>query len=275
MKTILHYYYLDTSKPAEREQYRAMVKQLQAIGLVLFDYSAPLEKWDWWDKTIRPLDGQPVELETEYLFDNQWNSAPLATSEQGLRLMDWTEPIYPNRHIHRGYWLEQTEEMKQARANRLKCGYCGKQYDRGTEPGEFCTACQDSPYLKESELHLLRLQSILEDNRPPLTEKESAALLKSYTRAQTIGKKSRAVQAYEKEGEEIEKEYRETIAKAKAEYLGKKWLHSRRVPLDNCIYYSHTGRFCFGWRSPLAPSVAAALGKRLLHFPYPFDLKTE
>ena len=45
------------------------------------------------------------------------------------------------------------------------------------------------------------------------------------------------------------------------------------VSIDNCIYYSHTGRFGFGWREPVGQAVYSALVDVLCEFPFDYDIK--
>lgn len=57
------------------------------------------------------------------------------------------------------------------------------------------------------------------------------------------------------------------------EVTGKVWLINQGLPIDNAIYYSHTGRWCFGWRQPLTLEERSALLDVLSEFPYDYDLK--
>lgn len=57
------------------------------------------------------------------------------------------------------------------------------------------------------------------------------------------------------------------------ELEGKIWLIERGLPIDNAIYYTHTGRWCFGWRQELTPEDRSALLDVLSEFPYEYDLK--
>lgn len=66
----------------------------------------------------------------------------------------------------------------------------------------------------------------------------------------------------EKRSNEIEKE-------------GMLWLWDKGFSLDNVIYYSHTGKFGFGWRSPLSDVVASKLLDIISEFPFPYEIKSE
>jgi hypothetical protein len=107
-----------------------------------------------------------IELETEFLFENQWNS-------NVGRVFDWyEEAVFDSRgkerkNIKRGHYLEITPEMAEIRRNTLKCGYTGQQFPaaKGYIFNETENAL-GSPYLKESELHALeprrRVQEVAE-----------------------------------------------------------------------------------------------------------------
>jgi len=124
IKTVLHYYRFNLDKPDEHEAYWRLVSHLEANGLTVFDSISP-DHSKWYNETIKPLDYSEIELETEFLFENQWNTAAVKTSETGLRVFDWSEAIYPNKDVREGQWLEQTQEMLAVRMDNLKCWWCG------------------------------------------------------------------------------------------------------------------------------------------------------
>ena len=284
MKTVLHSYKFDIRNDAEYAEYNALHSTLRAAGLECFRTLAPSPIGK--EINHRALDGKEVELETKHLFDNQWNSAPgTGGSENGWRLFDWCEPIYPNENLRTGYWLEQTDEMKSIRSNTAKCGYCGAMAPVGAM--EFCDKCIDSEYLTEKGLHLTRMVPIeyTNNSRAKLTYEESVALLPKYKDAQIHGAtdrgKARIAKAYADCNAQhkralisAENEYKGMLISAENEYKGMLWI------LDNCpglaqnaIYYTHTGRWCFGWRTPIGPSMKDEVSAMLAEFPLPYDIK--
>lgn len=279
MKTKLHHFCYNIDNPKELQAYNAMVLQItknsegrgkwmNAIGNRDFDYS---EK----DTT------ENIELDTIHLFDNQWNE----TTESGnRRLFDWyQEVIYnegrKNENIKRGHWLEITPEMAQIRRVTYACGYCGKLYGphHATSEGEFCGACLDSPYLKESELRLLRLLPVANKHgeRKPLTETELAELLPCYVERQTTGADSRSAKRREKQRQDVLDEFEKDTKNATLERNGKLWLWERGFDLDNVIFYSHVQRFGFGWRKPLGGKVLDKVLSEISEFPYLYTIATE
>jgi len=268
LKTTVHPYRFNVEDEADRLAYaklRAELKQTHDLFNVLD--MGPGKRHEF-------TEGQTLELETACIFSNQWNTAPDETSETGRRVFDWYQGIVPNRKLKIGYWLEITPEMREIRRNTLQCGYCGKYYPAATGH-TFCEACLDSPYLKESELHLLRLKNCEQHwpKREPLTEREAERLTPLYVERQTVGETSRAVQRRKATRRRVEEKHTKEAEAVEDEYNGMVWLLDRNIETENVIFYSHTGRFCFGWRNPLGDKVRSKLLDVLCEFPFDYDLK--
>lgn len=278
LQTTIHTYRYNLDIPAEKQAYEALCERMKAQGVRCFD------TWGGKHPHYRPeLDGLTIELETKFLFNNQWNTAPVAgVSELGLRVFDWAQDYIDNKRIKMGHWLEQTPAMKEARENRLKCGYCGKQYDKRDTPAPpaFCHACLGNEHLKTGDLKLLRLRSVADERGefPPLTAEEEAYLMPLY-RAEQIGKgseRSRLQRA--KLGERLQREYEKAVKEATDKYGGMRWLfeHGCSVRLmENCIYYAHTGVFTFGWREKLEEGEDLNwLMENMSEFPWDYNTET-
>lgn len=269
IKTQLVAYWFNISNENEKLAYKDLCKTIKGLGLVKFNCSASAREGS------KHTSGE-VTLETNFLFDNQWNEQAPSPTEKGRRLFDWYEPIFPNKHFKAGYYLVPTPEMKAVRDTTLKCGYCGKHYhdyDKD-QHGEFCLSCINSPYLTEDYFTLLRLKAVSDLKTypyPPLSESELAFLRPLYITAQTKLKVKNKEETLRKLKEKRDK----AIDKAETEYSAMLWLITRNISIDNCIYYSHTGRFCFGWRTPLTRDVASELLNVLVGFPFDYDLKEE
>ena len=285
LKTVLHKYSFDVSTKAGKAGHAALCAALKKMG------AKPLGAWADYKEMSKmfELDGLELELEPGHIFDNQWNTAPTPNSETGLRVFDWRVANYPqgSKDHKSGYWLEQRQEMKDIRENTWCCGYCGKQYSEVTggiilndsyaRGSAFCRACLDSEYLEEDNLHLLRLKQAKFSfpKRAELTEAEKAKLLPKYVHEQTEGKNSRNAAKLAKQRADIERDLKCSTDAAQTEHDGLLWLMDNNVNIDNCIYYKHTGRFCFGWRSPIGESVKSKLLDTLCEFPFDYDIKTE
>lgn len=264
MKTTLHYYYFNL--PKESKEYEKLCKTLRSRGLALFDSFSPSQS-KFYQEKIKPLNGCTIELDTEYIFSNQWNTKPTSTSESGLRVFDWAEAIYPNRSIKEGYYLDLTDEMKHIREITYKCGYCGKQY---VAPDNlYCNACLDSRYLKPQDLNRLRLVAVCNLDQWKYEDPIPDFLFEDYSRVQVIARKKRLKKEKANALEKIKRD-RES---AEIEYQGFLWLIEHDLNYENCIYYGHTGKFCFGWRNPLSDSEKSDLLDKITEFPFEYEIK--
>lgn len=275
--TTIHAYRFNLDKSDEAEAWKALKRDLKGLGLKPHTGYCNLEGDDFERAHIQPLNGQPIALETEHLFQDQWNTAPTATSDKGLRVFDWRQVSpYPNQNqkIRRGHWLEQTAEMRELRRNTMKCGYCGKQ-EAAAKGYVFCPHCLGSEYLKETDVikGATRLRPIDAEDRnwTPLTDAERDHLLPLY-RAEQIGQGSER----SRKRAELIAEHDKTVRIAARKRDGFLWLMNHGLNTDNVIYYPHTDRFSFGWRKPITEHergvILAAMGAE---FPFRYEIKCE
>lgn len=267
MKTKLTQYHIDTNTDEGFDEYEALKAKLRATPgrghrmHVIGDRSNQRHK----------IPEGEIELDTGHLFNNQWNTVDTEEGN-GWRVFDWYQAIWPNSFIKSGHYLDITPEMAAARQSRYSCGYCGHQVD---EPElVFCDKCRGSEYLEEKDLPLLRLRPVAEDkprnNRPPLTPEEEAALLPTFKEA----KKAQRLAAFEKNKERAKAQAAKKVEHAKTEEAAILWLIDHDIDPGLVIFYSHTERFCFGWRHPLDPEQKAELLEKLgSEFPYDYDIK--
>lgn len=278
LKTNLHVYNFNTDNADEKAAYAALREKLRGLGLKCFETHGGSSHY------CPDLAGE-IELEAKCLFDDQWNTAPILraaskAAELGARVFDWAQDSRYCFHnartnIKRGHWIEQTPEMREARRNRMACGYCGRQ-----EPAQkgyvFCPHCIDSEYLKATDLHLTRMRAVDDTaDRAPLTEAESAHLLPLYRDAQRNGATKRGKARIEKARADVANNYAAAIRKAEAEKAGGEWLldHAPGL-LANWIYYDHTEKHCFGWRTPIDANDQGELETLLATFPGTYEIKT-
>lgn len=219
-----------------------------------------------------------MTIETAHIFGNQWNTAPDEYSDKGFRVFNWYEEYFNRRSDKRGHYLKITEEMRELCRLTHVCGYCGAGYYGIENAGRFCSACLDSEYLKEPDLCLLRVMAVPINgtcgvNRAPLSDAEKEWLTPLYVERQTTGTDSRMAQKMKQKRIRVLEDYEATITKATAERDGFIWLLDHNINPDNAIYYNHTGRWCFGWHSPLSPEVRSKLLDLLSEFPFEYDLK--
>ena len=280
IETTVHSYHFDVSSTEGREAWQAFKAERIASGARIF--GPVFHPW-FGDKSDQ--NGATVTLETAHLFDNQWN----ATFPDGreARLFDWFLQAHHGggyrdsapQNIRRGHYLAMTDEMRRVRAETAACGYCGKQRPMKGAPA-FCPACIGSEYLKPEDFKLTRLRPVAATgDRAPLSAEEQEERLAAYQEAQREGAKTRA-------GAKLTAFRARVIAKAEkktrdaaTERDGFLWLLEHDLgglAADNCIFYSHTGRFGFGWRAKLSDDLAAEVMGKLSDegFPYPYDVET-
>lgn len=262
MKTTLTHYHFDISSPAEKEAYSELTAKLKKTNGKCFRViPSPSCK--------RPPEGE-ISLDVSNInniWENQWNTTC------GFRVFDWYEDVMHNiPNIKRGYYLDVTSEMKHLRKELLRCGYCGHTV---ITPQSFCTSCIDSTYLEASDLKLLRMMPVSSSApREELSEEELAMLTEEFNKAQVkaIHRKYTDDESFRQHKEE-EKIFRESVEKAEGRLTGFNFLLENNISQENCIYYDHTGVFCFGWKHPL-PDVAADYLEDLLEdFPAKYEIK--
>ena len=250
IKTILHYYNFDISKESEKKEYAILCEKLQGMGLRVFD-SISSDHSSFYQK-IAKLDGRELILETEHLFNNQWNTEPIDNDKNGLRVFDWSEPIFPNRKIKKGMWLDQTNEMKEVRTNTCKCGYCGKNYYK--PKFDFCNSCLSSEYLTTDQLTLLKLMPIdKEERRSNVIVPQSLIdkFLEVQTYAQNVTRPAKELKASQKRLlEDIGEMENKAAGLKRLQDIGQ-WLFDHNINTSNFIFYDHSQKVCIGWRKEL------------------------
>jgi len=274
IKTTLHHYCFDINYPDQKAAWGALKKQLAPILYLQMNAHSGGNQ-----PITRRNDSEAVELEVKHLFDNQWNEIAVG-DKSGRRLFDWyLEYRLTGQHIKQGHWLLQTQEMIDIRNNTRKCGYCGAQ---STGPEEFHTACLGSQYLKQDDIYLIRMRAVSERPRqfPKLTKAEASVLIPAYEVAQGLGAEEREKKAHSRLRKKVaalvpdaERKAAELIAEAEKKTTAYTWLLDHKFrELDNVIYYSHTDKFCFGWREPYGAD-ASVLRESLEGFPFDYEVK--
>ncbi len=146
------------------------------------------------------------------------------------------------------------EALQAFRARYTVCGYCGK---RHAADAEWCDACLGSEYLKESDLHLLQCRP-LGDFMPERKDPAPEWLVAAFKTRSRDAAAARMAAAYAQKVEKLERKR----ANLGLELRLMESLSAAGVAwhiLDNLIYYDHTGKFCFGWKSPLTAAEAEEL----------------
>ena len=287
IKAELVYYRIDVSRPEGRKAYAELCETLKEIPFETWRISALVssgtlskflnslrEKLDIHVSTADyQLHSREIHLETEHLFENQWNAA------EGFRLHNKTEFEWPALHIKEGYYIRQNPQMIAVLQGTAKCGYCGHHAPVGEK--DFCDNCISSPYLEVSQLRLLRMEPIEAPERrtgetlktprgaSPISEEELAVIMPRYMEAQTKLREQQAA----KLRADVEAGLSKVIELATIKRDGMIWILDAGIPTENLIFYPHTKTFCFGWRNPVSKEVRAELVEKLKQFPFNFDIK--
>ena len=278
MKVKLHPYKFDLSNKNENAAYHALSKTLREKGLSLF------RAWSGATPDRELASTVEETIDATHIFENQYNT-------ESARRFDWKEDAHPHlpKRLVVGYWSELPVEFLELRRQTEKCGYCGALYGprhAKKEDETFCLACLASPYLKESELLLLRLRKVSEKHTDssPLTTEERDYLIPLFLEAKRNGALKREEEKLAKikakvEGkiEEARQKAEKLMESAKNEQAGLQWLLDRGFAgvIDNVIYYDHLQAFGFGWRSPLSEIVASDLLDVLSEFPFRYEIQIE
>tara|TARA_R100001129_G_scaffold69966_3_gene47726 strand:- start:3938 stop:4708 length:771 start_codon:yes stop_codon:yes gene_type:complete len=238
-----------------------------------------LRKSSWMTVNKMPnlRDGDTITIDTQHMFTDQCNVG-------NMRLFDSAEMLYANgERSGSGYYLELEPHDIAARNETLKCGFCGQHYgehheshlDIDPDGDTFCRKCVGSEYLtldnvKQGLNQLYRVAEMRGDYIRKPTQQEFEKFLPLYDHAQAEARKLRIEKRKQLERERIEKDLRN----AKWEHDGKMWLLDRDYEIDNVIAYSHTGKFCFGWRNALTHEEELhLLDTVLVNAPFEFELK--
>jgi hypothetical protein len=273
IQTTIFAYWFDISKPEEKQGYEVLVHSLKAQGLIVFDTINSKHYLGSFAQS-----GVSVNLSVKNVFGDQWNTeADNADGLKNMRVFDWAETIYPNKHIKAGHYLIQTDEMKALRAHVFTCGFCGKAHDsREQDIPEFHADCLESRYLAENQLFLTRFKPVTaRRNSEKQNALDNADLLKDYKLAQI----KTGIELRKKERERLIRNKQESDRLSDIEYRGKLLLSDAGLSLDNVIFYKHTETFTVGWLKELTTQqfneVQTCLDSSEVPFPYKLEIKAE
>ena len=115
-----------------------------------------------------------------------------------------------------------------------------------------------------------------QSDRDELSEEELAMLTEEFNKAQVKAiHRDYSIEEQNLKFEEEYKLFRESLDKAENRFIGFNFLRNNNISQDNCIYYDHTGVFCFGWKHPLPDAAADYLEKLLEDFPGKYEIKRQ
>jgi len=254
-------YELHTSKPEEGRAYLELCRKIRttpkAPGFPFTFITSPSQI----KANGGPVESGVYEVECDSMFAEQFNTA----GDPGRRLFVWCEHVYNHGSaIKRGYYVSAgLDKLRARQAQRLACGYCGRQYWRDDAPGQWCAraGCLGNEYLKEAEYPLLELLPVYPGDRIRTTP-PPAGVLSSIEAAQEKRRESerlREVAAAEKE-----------LESAQQNLEAVRWLVARGYSAKNMIQYSHRKGFYFGRNGPVSEALLSHLADG-----FPFEYRVE
>lgn len=118
------------------KQMRIKIKD-NATAIYIRDIHRTPINWEW-AEMLQKLEGKWLEVETDFLFKDQFNTPPIeGVSESGMRIMESMVEVVEN----------------DARKEMVKCQYCGKTekwtrwyYRPESRQGAFCPNCGNVGY---------------------------------------------------------------------------------------------------------------------------------
>lgn len=137
---------------------------------------------------------------------------------------------------------------------------------------EGCKLPFDALSLEKSASTLKKTINNLWDYDNPEDNEGYQAYLKSYEERELAKLRQKVTNLVP----DAEKKAKKLIDNAKIETEAFTWLLDHLYcDLDNVIYYTHTGRFCFGWRTPIKSNQVeyGKLCELLEEFPFDYDIK--
>lgn len=209
-------------------------------------------------------------VDLSHVFDNQYNTVK-KDGHNGYRIFEYCEMLTNTngvRPMGRGYYIARGIDKLRAYQKRVKvCGYCGAQYIDSTQ--KWCNKCTGSEYLTPDYYKLLKLVPVLDKNAEKYEDALPQKIRDKIKRDQL---KARTVRLQKEKQQKLESIARD-IEHSKLEFKAFKWLIAHDIDYKNCIYYSHTNEFCFGWRDSLSDAEKEALAHGLKDFPYKYTMK--
>ena len=149
------------------------------MKIVISKYSYSLES-QYWPYIMEMLQGETLEVETKYLFNDQFNTVPISINKFGKL---WEEKILKNHNFSKDYEKEIYKKCKKSlcklglriqegqvekvigdiRIGKYKCHYCGY-HGRSQEffisknsVAPSCPKCNQAKYIKSLEsIHTFR-----------------------------------------------------------------------------------------------------------------------
>jgi hypothetical protein len=267
-EVVAYHYNLDNE--ADCQAYGDMSHKLESEGQKLMRvYSL--------DNSNKKIKSGPVVLDTNFLFNNQWNTTDDSPTNPKFRIFNWYETVVPNKKIRQGHYTVVTQEMTDILNAVFQCGFCGNM-EWAQEADDFCIQCLGSPYLSSNEVHLTLTvpvsKSFGADRQAMIDNDHGLQSSREEVKAKYLDAQAKlSEQKIAKERKEVAAKYESALEKITIERDGMDWLLDNGINTDNVIFYSHNKAFCFDWRNPLSHDVKERLKEALKDFPFKVEFK--
>jgi hypothetical protein len=266
-----HYYRYDLdSRIDDREQvkaeYEALIATIKATGLKCSSTIPEIGNSKHRDRLtkIRAIaDNGIVEIETKFLFDNQFNSPE-------LRLYFWEEYDYPNKDIKEGYYIELTEEYREILSNTVQCKFCGKQEIKSDKV--FCSKCLGNEYLTEDSLELTILTPIIGKKIKVSTEQLQARILEFQNLQDST---MLSIENITEALSYMSEEYRKDLAELGLKRFGYLVLLGLGIHPKNAIYHARSNEWVIGNSRKFSKRQANILRQKLVDIEIKVSIKEQ
>ena len=241
MKTTIHYYRFNCSKPEQNQQAEELKTILgKTLGLKPFTSDERFIKKSDSNYFMENI-SKEIELDENNIFNDQWNGT---VDGKSFRCFDWFNVEYPNKDYFVGHWIEPTYETMDVRG-KFQCGYCGKIHERNIDG--FCHHCFGFEYLKKEELYLTQIKRIW-DTRNLQKIAITTNIEEEYIRAQE--KKQREIGEKSLENKYADIDKKKTACEIEAQ--GYQFLKNAGFyRFHDVFFYNHTPKFLFGHRNKM------------------------
>ena len=244
IQTQIHFYNFNLERPEEKAKWVELSNMLAYdLGLKPFITNVMINRVNRVG-IIHDNRTENIHLNTDYIFDNQWNGD--CDSLKNYRVFDWLLYEFDNKKIKCGHWIDPTYETMDIRA-QFQCRYCG--HIAGYNPEDrFHHKCLGSKFLKEDEIYLATYGRIY-DKWPKFVNKNTIDIPPHIREEYREKQKIRAEKELEDQAKRAIEKAERDVKEANFKLEAFKYLNNHGFfDFDNVIYYSHTSTFNFGWR---------------------------
>ena len=269
IKFTLNKYYYDISKPEQYHEYQTqVVSRAENLSFKIFQSVSESHHSKGWLQDLPTK----VVVDTDFLFNNQFNTVAENGVSSGYRLHFWYEAMYPNKDIKEGYFVTgDIDEMYDLLSRTYVNGYTGETVTiEGNDTPPYCDDSEktlSSEHLEKSQLRQL-MYSPLRGEKEIMGQQVLAKLEEQYKFYQTKANRLREQQRHKAAMDEHNKKQRQMVK----EHEIRLEVVKARGNCKNLIYYSHTDTFCYGWNQHVTENQGEQFLKDVAHIDAKFEV---